>query len=324
MKRALIGSCGFVLLLPVLVLGAVGGLLGTVTGLGGGVDVSLGQPAASVESITGIPPQYLQLFQAAGSAYGVQWTVLAAIGKVECDDGQDPDPACTQEGATNSAGAGGPMQFLASTWQEYGVSVNGGPPDRWSPADAIFTAARYLRASGAPQELQRAIFTYNHSQEYVERVLGWAARYEHEAQALTSTSITGGAARRALVFAMEQRGVPYLWGGESRAGYDCSGLVQAAYRSAGISLPRTAQEQYDAGPHLPAGAQLAPGDLVFFGQSTSDVGHVGIVVAPGEMVDAPHTGTVVQTESFPTTVGAKWGEDIYVGATGPAARAGEA
>jgi cell wall-associated NlpC family hydrolase len=325
MKRALIGSCGFVLLLPVLVIGAVGGLLGAVPGLGGGVDVSLDQPAANVESVAGIPPQYLRLFQAAGSAYGVQWTVLAAIGKVECDDGQDPDPACTQEGATNSAGAGGPMQFLASTWQEYGVSVNGGIPDRWNPADAIFTAARYLRASGAPQELQRAIFTYNHSQEYVETVLGWAARYQREAQALTIQQAANGPAGRALAFALEQRGVPYLWGGESRAGYDCSGLVQAAYRIAGIGLPRTAQEQYNAGPHLPAATQLQPGDLVFFGQSPSDIGHVGIVVAPGEMVDAPHTGTVVQTEPFPTTLGAKWGDDLYLGATRPAAsRAGRA
>lgn len=302
---------------PVLVIGAVGGLLGAVTGLGGGVDVSLGQPAANVESVVVIPPQYLQLFQAAGTAYGVQWTVLAAIGKVECDDGQDPDRACTQEGATNSVGAGGPMQFLSSTWQEYGVSVGGEPPDRWNPADAIFTAARYLRANGAPKELQRAIFAYNHSQEYVETVLGWAARYQREAQTLTPPPAANGAASRALAFALEQRGVPYLYGGESRTGYDCSGLVQAAYRSAGINLPRTAQEQYDAGPHLPTTAQLQPGDLVFFGQGPGAVGHVGIVVAPGEMVDAPHTGTVVQTEPFPTTVGAKWGEDVYVGATRP-------
>jgi len=318
-KRAMFSSCALVLLLPVLVIGAAAGLLSS-----GGADASLGQPVANVESIAGIPPEYLRLFVAAGSAYDVPWTVLAAIGKVECDDGQDPDPACTQEGATNSAGAGGPMQFLASTWAVYGVSVNGGTPDRWNPADAIFTAARYLRANGAPQELQRAIFAYNHSQEYVETVLRWAERYAHEAQALTPTPATGGADGRALTFALEQRGVPYLYGGESRAGYDCSGLVQAAYRAAGISLPRTAQEQYDAGPQLPAGAQLQPGDLVFFGQSTSDVEHVGIVVAPGEMVDAPHTGTVVQTEAFPTTVGAKWGEQVYLGATRPAARAGEA
>ena len=106
-------------------------------------------------------------------------------------------------------------------------------------------------------------------------------------------------------------------------GYDCSGLVQAAYRAAGISLPRTAQEQYDAGPHLPASAQLQPGDLVFFGAeppATSTTS--GSSSRPGEMVDAPHTGTVVRTEPFPTTVGAAWGEDVYLGATRPAASGG--
>ena len=317
MKHALFSSCALVLLLPVLVIGTAGGLLS------GGANASLGQPVANVESVAGIPPEYLRLFLAAGSAYGVPWTVLAGIGKVECDDGQDPDPSCTQEGATNSAGAGGPMQFLASTWATYGVSVDGGPPDRWNPADAIFAAARYLRASGAPQELQRAIFAYNHSTEYVETVLRWAERYEHEAKALEAAAASG-AAGRALAFALEQRGVPYLYGGESRAGYDCSGLVQAAYRAAGISLPRTAQEQYDAGPHLPATAQLQPGDLVFFGAGPNDVEHVGIVVAPGEMVDAPHTGTVVQVEPFPTTIGTQWAEEVNVGATRPAARVGEA
>jgi cell wall-associated NlpC family hydrolase len=308
MKRALLSLCALVLLLPVLTIGSAAGMLSG----SGGANVSLGEPVANVESVTDIPLEYLRLFVAAGSTYGVQWTVLAGIGKVECDDGQDPAPACTQEGATNSAGAGGPMQFLASTWREYGVSVNGGPPDRWNPADAIFAAARYLRANGAPQELQRAIFAYNHSQEYVTEVLRWAGRYEHEAQA------PSGAAGRALAFALEQRGVPYLYGGESPAGWDCSGLVQAAYRVAGISLPRTAQQQFDAGPRLPADAQLEPGDLVFFGQSPGDVEHVGIVVVPGEMVDAPHTGAFVRTEPFPTTLGTKFGEQVYVGATRPA------
>ena len=313
MKRALLSSCALMLLLPVLTIGSAAGMLG------GGANASLGEPVANVESAAGIPPEYLRLFVAAAAAYGVPWTVLAGIGKVECDDGQDPAPACNQEGATNSAGAGGPMQFLASTWQEYGVSVNGGPPDQWNPADAIFAAARYLRANGAPQELQRAIFAYNHSQEYVAEVLRWAERYEREAKALTVAPTASPAAGRALAFALEQRGVPYVYGGESRAGYDCSGLVQAAYRVAGISLPRTAQQQYDAGPHLPADAQLEPGDLVFFGQNPGEVEHVGIVVTPGEMVDAPHTGAFVRTEPFPTTPGAKFGEQLYLGATRPAA-----
>jgi cell wall-associated NlpC family hydrolase len=314
-KRAALSSCALAALLPVLFIAAALGVLG-------GTGVSLGQPpAAGVESLAGIPAEYLRLFQAAGAAYGVPWTVLAGIGKVECDDGQDPDPSCTQEGAVNYTGAGGPMQFLKSTWEQYGVSVNGGSPDRWNPADAIYSAANYLRANGAPQEIRRAIFAYNHSDAYVEEVLRWSATYEHEAE--SASSQVGGGASVAVAFALGQRGVPYVWGGESPSGYDCSGLVQAAYRAAGINLPRTAQEQFDAGPHLPAGAPLQPGDLVFFGASASDVTHVGIVVAPGEMVDAPHTGTVVQTQSFPTTIGAAWGEDRYLGTTRPTARTGQ-
>jgi cell wall-associated NlpC family hydrolase len=201
----------------------------------------------------------------------------------------------------------------------HGVSPSGGRPDRWNPADAIYSAANYLRANGAPSEIRRAILAYNHSNAYVEQVLSWAATYEHEAASATPQAASG-AAGVALSFALSQRGVPYVWGGESPSGYDCSGLAQASYRAAGISIPRTAQEQFDAGPHLPAGAPLQPGDLVFFGSSTSNVTHVGIVVQSGEMVDAPHTGTVVQTESFPATIGSRWGEDVYLGATRPAAK----
>ncbi len=92
--------------------------------------------------------------------------------------GATPTPSCTQEGAVNSAGAGGPMQFLASTWAQYGVDAEGdGPPDRWNPADAIFGAANYLRASGAPGSYREAIFAYNHAGWYVEEVERWAAKY---------------------------------------------------------------------------------------------------------------------------------------------------
>jgi cell wall-associated NlpC family hydrolase len=212
------------------------------------------------------------------------------------------------------------MQFLASTWATYGVDGNGdGRIDRWSPADAIFGAANYLHASGAPKEIERAIFAYNHSSAYVEDVLRWAATYEHEAQPV-EVEAPNGAAGEALAFALDQIGVPYLWGGESRAGYDCSGLVQVAYRTVGIGLPRTSEEQWDDEPHLPAGAPLEPGDLVFFGPSSTDATHVGMVVRSGEMVDAPQPGTDVRTEPFPTRIGAAWGEDEYLGATRPARR----
>lgn len=129
-------------------------------------------------AIADIPPDYLRLYEAAAARYGLDWSVLAAIGKVECDHGRDPDPSCTREGEVNSAGAGGPAQFLASTWAQYGVDADGnGVRDRWAPADAIFAMARYLAASGAPADYPRAIFAYNHATWYVAEVQRWAARY---------------------------------------------------------------------------------------------------------------------------------------------------
>jgi hypothetical protein len=124
-----------------------------------------------------IPAQYLRLYLAAAQRYGLDWAILAGIGKVECDHGRDPAPSCTQDGVVNSAGAGGPAQFLASTWSEYGVSADGDPPSRWNPADAIFGMANYLRASGAPGNYREAIYAYNHAWWYVAEVERWAAIY---------------------------------------------------------------------------------------------------------------------------------------------------
>jgi cell wall-associated NlpC family hydrolase len=118
------------------------------------------------------------------------------------------------------------------------------------------------------------------------------------------------AAARALSWALAQLGTPYRWGGEGDGGFDCSGLVQAAFGAAGVRLPRVAQDQFDAGPHLAPGTALLPGDLVFFGTSDLAVDHVGIVVSTGEMVDAPHTGAFVRVEPIFS--------DGYVGATRPA------
>jgi membrane-bound lytic murein transglycosylase B len=135
-------------------------------------------PAPSPEALADIPPRYLALYRAAAARYGVDWTVLAGIGRVECDHGRDPAPSCTVEGQLNYAGAGGPAQFLVSTWREYGVTESGhGTPDMWNASDAIFSMANYLRAAGAPSNYPRAIFAYNHAWWYVAEVLSWAKRY---------------------------------------------------------------------------------------------------------------------------------------------------
>ena len=170
MKQAALVAALSVLLLPVLVLGAAAGGWGA-------------QTAPSGVALADIPPDYLALYQQAGQRYGLPWELLAAVGKVECDHGRLPHQACTVEGAENEAGAGGPMQFLAGTWAAYGVDADGdGRASRWSPADAIFAAANYLRASGAPGDVRAALFAYNHSAAYVERVLAWVERYRAPAQ----------------------------------------------------------------------------------------------------------------------------------------------
>jgi hypothetical protein len=164
-----------VMLVLVAALGALGG-----TSVGGDSVQSAEAQGEGVSALAEreIPPLYLRLYRQAGERYGLDWAILAGIGKVECDHGRDPAPSCTQEGAVNTAGAGGPMQFLASTWAEYGVDAEGaGPPDRWNPADAIFSAANYLRASGGPADYRRAIYAYNHAEWYVNEVESWAARY---------------------------------------------------------------------------------------------------------------------------------------------------
>lgn len=122
-----------------------------------------GVPGFFIESFR-IPPFLLPIFQAAGTAYGVPWQVLAAINEVETDYGRDL--------SLSSAGAEGWMQFLPSSWETYGIDANGdGYKDPYNPADAIFAAARYLRAAGAATNVRGAIFSYNHSQAYVESVM---------------------------------------------------------------------------------------------------------------------------------------------------------
>jgi hypothetical protein len=122
-----------------------------------------GVPGFFIESF-GIPPFLLPIFQAAGTAYGVPWQVLAAINQVETDYGRDL--------SVSSAGAEGWMQFLPASWSQYGVDANGdGYKDPYNPADAIFAAARYLRAAGGDTDIRGAVFAYNHSQAYVDSVM---------------------------------------------------------------------------------------------------------------------------------------------------------
>ena len=312
--RPLVAGAAGLVLLVVLLAAAAGGALG---GLLGGTGAAI---APSADARSAIPAAYLALYQqAAATCPGLSWTVLAAIGTVESDNGQSTLPG-VRSGA-NAAGAMGPLQMLGPTFAAYDTPVPPGgahPPSPYDPVDAVYAATRMLCANGGRNDtnLTQAVWDYNHSESYVTEVLDLAARYGQTATAAPPSA----AAATALAYALSQLGTPYRFGGETPGvGFDCSGRTQAAYAAAGVTLPRVAQAQYDAGPHVPPGAPLEPGDLVFFGTSTSDVTHVGIVVNPaGEMIDAPHTGAQVRIEAFPTTIGSSWGTDRYLGATRPA------
>ena len=117
------------------------------------------------------------------------------------------------------------------------------------------------------------------------------------ARPATGSAVPAGPVQgAALALARSQLGRPYVWGGASpQSSFDCSGLVQWAYREAGASLPRTAQQQFDATVPV-ARDRLAPGDLVFFagtydtGDSREWITHVGLYVGDGRMVDANAAG----------------------------------
>jgi len=97
-----------------------------------------------------------------------------------------------------------------------------------------------------------------------------------------------------IAFASNYLGVPYVWGGSSPRGFDCSGFTQYVFAHFGVNLPRVADAQQNVGTFVPRNG-LKPGDLVFFG---SPAYHVGIYVGNGNMIDAPHTGTVVKIQKL--------------------------
>lgn len=143
-------------LLPVLVAGAAGGQ-----------SVSQADGAA----LDDIPGEFAKLYVEAAADFGIEWELLAAVGKIECDHGRGD---CFRP---NSAGAMGPMQFMPATWAFYRNSSKSPPYDVYDARDAIFAAAAKLAADGVNRDPRGALFSYNHSEAYVDGVIGWAVRY---------------------------------------------------------------------------------------------------------------------------------------------------
>ncbi|MEV8441920.1 bifunctional lytic transglycosylase/C40 family peptidase [Actinosynnema sp. NPDC051121] len=321
LAKLAIGAAAILLLIPVLIGQSVSAVVDALFSSSSSTSVDCTKPIAD------IPPDYCLLYvTAAPDCPGLDWTVLAAIGKVETDHGRLKAPGVTE--GENFAGAGGPMQFLAPTFNDvitkHQIPPGGAnPPSRYNPHDAIHAAAFLLCDEGVWRgDLRAAIFAYNHADWYVDKVLDQAAKY---AQA-TATSVGNGdcnaiqalntATLTAINYACGMRGLPYVWGGNGpdggHEGFDCSGLTKAAYAAAGVTLPRTAQTQFDAGPRVPTGQPLLPGDLVFYG-TPGNIHHVGLYIGAGLMINAPTFGQPVQIDNY------RYNGDDYAGATRPAA-----
>jgi cell wall-associated NlpC family hydrolase len=241
--------------------------------------------APSSVAIADIPADYLVLYQRAAARFGIDWGVLAAIGKLECDHGRLQAAGCNPPGTVNRAGATGPMQFLGPTWRAgtpLGVVPAVGPPtsttaagyatdgdgdglaDVWNPADAIAGAARLLRANGAPADYRRALFAYNPSNSYVDAVLSKAEEYRG-----AFGPVGSGNAQAVLAWAVAHvgrftynLGPPTDRGGsvadmQSRepAGStcDCSMFTRWAFAQAGIDIGLTTSTQWTANGQLPSG-----------------------------------------------------------------------
>ncbi|MDN5697595.1 MAG: lytic transglycosylase domain-containing protein [Rubrobacter sp.] len=143
--------------------------------------VMIGTGKAEAQTGTGadIPPAYLYEYQQTGAQYGLDWTILAAIGKVESNHGGGGGAyGCILGPPTPYGPAYGPMQFLESSWANSAVDGNGdGLYDSCNYQDAIPSSANYLIQNGAPGDYYSAIFAYNHADWYVQQVLAQAREY---------------------------------------------------------------------------------------------------------------------------------------------------
>jgi cell wall-associated NlpC family hydrolase len=225
------------------------------------------------------------MYEQAAARFGIDWAVLAAIGKIECDHGRSQASGCNPPGTLNAKGATGPMQFIGSTWRAgtppmtvpaigppttsegdgYATDGDGdGLANVWDPADAIAGAARLLRANGAPADYRKALYAYNPDDAYVEAVLAQANEYR---AAFAPGASTGD--RLVLAWAVAHVGrFTYNLGPPTDRGgsvqdmqstepasttCDCSMFTRWAFAQAGIDIGLTTSTQWTANGLLPPG-----------------------------------------------------------------------
>jgi hypothetical protein len=228
-------------------------------------------PAPGGGSLHGVPKKFIPLFIGASRRYGLDPRgpgILAAIAWVETGFGTNEGPS--------SAGAEGFMQFLPSSWQAYGVDADhDGRKDPADPADAVYAAARLLRASGAPGDWYGAVFAYNHADWYVQKVFHYAQRFSGIAQASPSTAPPIGAISGSC------------GGGAPSSGGYVNPLGQNA-----DWLPERTDMGVDYAPLHPSVPVLAIGDARVLG-STMSSGWPGGAFIWYQLLGGDHRGDIV-------------------------------
>lgn len=318
---AVIGGLLFIIISVVLV---VSGTLGVDNEeiLQGGV----GKYSVDVSQLgeNEIPKEYMEIYKKAGEKYGLPFTLIAAIHRVETNFGQNLN--------VSSAGALGHTQFMALSWvgwsygggdrlgnanipkaelenpaviaahNGFGVDANGdGKANPWDVEDAIFATGNYLsKNGGASGDLRGAVYQYNHAGWYVDRVFHYFNLYTNGYKAVETATPSGvsgkspEAAEKAIqVGSTIVNRSPYVWGGGRNQAqidarkFDCSSFVRWAYDSAGVNLgpmTSTTTDTLVQKGKAVDASEMKRGDLVFFDTYKTN-GHVGIYLGNNKFIN---------------------------------------
>ena len=162
-------------------------------------------------------------------------------------------------------------------------------------AAAAAEAQRQADAAAAAERAAAADASSSYDDDGDDDYSYSAPSYSYEEPSYSAPSYSGGGADTAIATAKSYLGVPYVWGGESYGGVDCSGLTMLAWGSAGVDLPHLSRAQYGYGTHVPIGSMEA-GDLIFWSSNGTQSGiyHVAIYLGGGQMIEAPTFGVPVR------------------------------